>query len=91
MGVVEVPLSLWFRFLTFFSFIVKKIYDSYIIPHPFRRAPPPPRSCFSGKSLEPLTIPHSSLSFPPIHPLYFSQCFALDYVSFTLFSSSHHP
>lgn len=35
---------------------------------------------------------HPTLHFPHfIHFLYLPQCFALDYVSFTLFSSSHHP
>lgn len=56
-------------------------------------SPPPhptPGSCFSGKSLEPLTILHFTF-LPPIRTPYLSQCLALDYVSFTVFSSSHHP
>lgn len=36
---------------------------------------------------------HSTLFtfFPPIHSLYLPQCFALDYVSFTLSSLSQYP
>lgn len=91
MGVVEVPLLLWFRFLTFFLPVYfVKIYDSFIIP-PTHPKQPHRRILFFWEVLRAPNHPHTLLTFDPIHSVYLSQCFALDYVSFIPFSLSHHP